>query len=138
MKISLDTDQVKDLSQKADQIVFSPEAEDTLLKLLDLQEQLEVAIKDAKTKIEKSALEMDKNFMSVQGDKVKVSYRAFGSRYSLDESHLKDLPENLYTKSVKYYPNSKEIDKLANETGMLPQGILEPQRLKQIVIQRKK
>lgn len=138
MKLSIDTDNLQTLAKKADQIVFTPEGEETLIKLLELEGKVKEAISLAKQTIEASAKKLDENFTSVQGDKVKVSYRSYGTRYIIDEAFIKDLPKELYRISVKHYPNSKEISKLATETGKLPQGIVEPDRQKQITISIKK
>lgn len=138
MRLQVDTDQLNELVSTADAILLTKDGEDTILKLLEIQNQVEEAIKQAKANIEKKALEIDPNFMSVQGDRIKVAYRAYGTRYMIDESHLKDLPENLYKKVIKVYPDTKAIDDLANKTGMLPIGIVEPSRPKQIIIGIKK
>ena len=138
MKISVDTDQLQILVGSAGEIVINKEGEETLLKLLEIQNQVDEAMKQAKANIERQALQVDKNFMSVQGDRIKVAYRAYGSRYAIDQSHLSDIPETLYKKVTRFSPDTKAIDKYANETGKLPVGIITPDRVKQIIIGIKK
>ena len=137
MKVTIDLDKVGKLVKEADKILLDKAGEQTILGLLKVREKIDEAVKQAKKNIEDSALKMDKNFSSVQGDKIKVAYRAYGARYKIDESRLKDLPESLYKKTIRYYPEAKAIDDWANENG-LPLGIEEPVRVKQIVISVKK
>jgi hypothetical protein len=133
MKVTIDLEQLTNIVQKADGIVFSPEAENVLVQLYEIKQKVEEAEKTAKKLIEETALKYDPNFTSIQSDKLRVSYRAYGSRYSIDESHLADIPEGLYKKVVKYSPVAKAIEAHADEKGM-PLGIVENERKKQVSI----
>lgn len=137
MKITLDLSTLSNLVKTADKIVFSPEGEETLVNLITIQKQVEDALDNAKLIIESAALKQDPNFMSVQGDKVKVSYRSYGARFKIDESFISQIPENLYTKKTNYTPIPEAVEKHAAEKGM-PLGIIEPERKKQIIITAKK
>ena len=121
----------------ADQILLTPEAESVLLQLLDIQEQVEAAIDEAKKKLEVSALAKNPNFKSIQADKVKVFYRSYGSRYKIDESLLQYIPKDLYTTKTVYSANEKEIEEYTVKNGF-PQGVIEPERPKQMSFSKKK
>ena len=138
--MNIDIDQLSELVATADGIFLSARAEKTLLKLLEIQKQVEDAIIEAKKKLEETALKINPNLQSIQADKVKVWYRAYGSRYLIDESNLQNVPLEMYETKVvtKYSVKAKEVEKFANEKGNLPLGIREVERQKQLVFGLKK
>jgi len=138
--VTIDIDQLSDLVATADGIFLSAKAEKTLLKLLEIQKQVEDAIDGAKKKLEETALKINPNFQSIQADNVKVYYRAFGSRYFIEEENLSQVPAEMYEKKVitKYSANAKEIEKFVKEKGGLPFGVKEAEREKQLVFGLKK
>jgi hypothetical protein len=123
---------LENLVAEADKIVLDPRAEDVLIKLLDLQEQVEKALKEAKERIEKKALEMNPNVQSIRSDRLKVFYRQYGSRYKIDESYLDQIPKELYTSKTVYSPVPKAIDEWTRKNDGMPIGIIEPERPKQL------
>lgn len=125
------------LVEDADQILLTPEAEQVLVQLLDIQEQVETAIDEAKKRLETAALAKNPNFKSIQADKIKVFYRSYGSRYKIDESLLQYIPQELYTTKTVYSANEKAIEEYTAKKGM-PQGIIEPERPKQLSFSKKK
>lgn len=136
MKISLDTEDISKLIKTGEGIVLDGQAESALLKLLELQEWVETAVDLAKHNIAEKALEYDPNFSSVQGTKVKIGYRYFGSRYKLDEPNLDKLSVDMYKKTYRYAPIPEKIDEFAKEHNALPLGITTVDRHKQIVIKK--
>jgi len=118
-------------------IIFSADAEDTLVNLLNIQKQVEDAINQAKKNIEEAALKLNPNFSSVQGDKVKVFYRSYGSKYKIDESLVDQIPAELYSVKKSYSANTKAIETFAETNKGLPIGIIEPDRPKTISISLK-
>ena len=137
MIIQIDTDRVSGLKKEGDKILFSQEGEATILELLALADTVENAISEVKKQIEESALKLDPNFVSIQGEKVKVAYRSFGARYKIDQSHIDQIPEKFYTKKVSYSPVAKEIEAFVDEIGALPLGIEAPERPKKVSITTK-
>lgn len=137
MKISVDTDELKKLAAEGKTIFLKPEGEEALLKLLELREAIEAAIDEAKKILEAEALKLDPEFKSIQSDNVRVYYRTYGTKYKLDESKIASIPANLYTTKVSYSVNTKEVEAFAKEKGGLPDGILEPERPKQLTFSRK-
>lgn len=134
MQITVDTDKVKSLVEDGGKILMSQEAEASLVQLLELQKSVEAAIGDAKKAIEEAALAYNPNFTSVQGEKVKVGYRSFGSKYGIDQATFDKLPPQFYKKKVSYSAETKEVDKYLVEFGSLPLGITKIERPKQISI----
>ena len=136
MKITIDTDEVKKLTADAKNILLSAEAENSILALLDMQEQIELAIDEAKKSIEEEALKINPNFSSVKSDKVKVFYRAYGARFLIDESKLKQLPIDFYTKVTKISANAKAIERYEKENETILDGVIETERKKSISISK--
>lgn len=134
MKITVDLAEVDILVAEADKIFLKPEAEQGLVKLLQLQERIEQSIKQAKQILEAEGLKVNKDFKSIEGDQIKVSYRYFGSKYYIQEDKLQDVPEEFYTKVIttKYSVDAKVVEKWAENNKGLPVGIVENTRLKTI------
>lgn len=135
--MKIDIEKLDNLVAEADKIFFTPEGEAVLEQLLDIQAQVELAIDTAKEKLEKAAIKLDPNFSSIQGEKIKVSYRYFGSRYYLDDSLLAEIEPELYTTTTKHTVNPSAVDKWTLEHKGMPLGIKEVERKKSIVFQRK-
>lgn len=130
MKIEIE--KLDNLVQKADQILIKPEAEKVLIQLLNIQEQVEVAIKEAKKRIEEAALKINPNFKSVKSDNLKVYYRQYGQKYTIDASRINEIPKELYKSKVTYTTVSKAIDEWVDQHGGLPLGINEAEREKSL------
>lgn len=137
-KITINLKELKSLRKKGAEIFITPEAENGLLKLLEMKDEIEEAISETKKNIEKEALKRNKNFSSIRGDKVKIQYRAFGQRFFIDESKLDQVPKEVYDKQVKTYfkIKTKEIEKFVKERGNLPIGVNEIDRKKSISISK--
>jgi hypothetical protein len=137
--IQIDLDKLDELVAKSDEIFLTPEGEKVLIKLLEMQKQVEYAITAAKVKLETAALKTDEHFSSIQADKIKVYYRAFGQRYYIDEKMLNLAPKELYTSEEKvvYKINTKAVDKWIDQHGGMPAGITEVGRKKSITFSLK-
>lgn len=134
MNIVINTDILGQLSQDGDKILLSQEGEESLIQLYKIQEMVEQAIHDAKEKIKTAALAVDPNFMSIQGDKVKISYRAYGPRFSVDQTMIEQMDPSLYKSSIRYTAETKAVEAFVDEHKGLPVGIKENEREKQIQV----
>lgn len=136
----IDIEKVQELTAKADEIFISPAGEQVLVDLLTIQGQVEAAIDEAKAKLEAAALKVNPNFSSIQADKIKVYYRAFGAKYYIDEAHINDAPKEFYTveSKVTYKIDTKALEKHIDATGQMPAGIIEVDRKKSISFTLKK
>jgi hypothetical protein len=133
----IEIEKLDSLVSDADKIFITPEAEEVLLQLLDLQKQIEGAIDEAKKKLEAKALELNPNFKSIRSDNLKVFYRQYGQKYTIDESYIKQIPAHLYKTKFSYTTVSKDIDAYFAEHGALPLGIIEKEREKSIAFSRR-
>lgn len=137
---TIDIEKLGNIIKKADDIFLSAQGEQVLIDLLTIQEQVEEAIAMAKLKLEATALAVNPNFTSIQADKIKVYYRAFGSKYYVDEANINLAPKEFYTieSKVSYKVDTKKLEKSIEETGRVPAGIIEVDRKKTISISFKK
>jgi hypothetical protein len=138
MIITVDTDKLNDLILNADKIFMSPEGDQTLVDLITLQNLVEKAKDEAEKTLEASALKLDPNFKSIQSDKVKVFYRAFGARFYLDETRISEVPVTLYTQETKYKVDPKAVESWIDEHKGLPLGINEVERTKKLTFSMRK
>ena len=134
--MTIDIEKLDKLLVDADKIFLTPEGEKVLVQLLELRDQVETAIDEAKKRLEETGLKISSDFTSIQADKIKVYFRAFGERYKIDPSFIETLPKNLYKTTIKYSAIPEEIEKLM-EQSKLPQGIIEAERTKQITFSLK-
>lgn len=140
MKITVDLDEIKLISSSADNLLITEEAEKEIAKLLDLQDKIEEAIKEAKILIEKKGLEINPNFKSVEGDIIKASYRYYGQKYYLEDDKIDKIPTEMYIKEIitKYKTNTDIIENFIEKNNGLPYGIIAPERKKSLSISLKK
>jgi hypothetical protein len=131
---------VLNLKEEAGKLFLAPEGEEVLVKLLELQNQVEQAIQTVKDVLVVEGSQVNPNFTSIQADKIKVAYRSYGQRFYIDESHIELAPPELYTKEQKisYKVDSKAVEKWIDEKGRLPAGINESDRPKTLSITLKK
>ena len=62
-------------------------------------------------------------------------YRFYGSVYKLDQTMLNSISDKYYIKSVRYTPNSKEIEAYVKTEKKLPEGVLpNVERTKQVSV----
>ena len=136
----INIEKLSKLVKKADEIFLSADGEQVLVDLLKIQSQLEIAIKEAKLKLEAAALKANPNFISIQSDKIKVYYRAYGSKYYIDESNINMAPKEFYKieSKVSYKIDTKALEKAINASGKVPTGIIEVDRKKQLTFTLKK
>ncbi len=125
---NIDIETLDQLVVDADKIFLTPDGEKTLVKLLEIQKQVELAIDEAKSKLEVAALKVNPNFSSIQADKVKVYYREYGAKYYVDETQKDLIPEGLVAEKVSFSVDSKAVEKWVEEKGAMPTGIKEVER----------
>jgi hypothetical protein len=137
---NIDIEKLSELTAKADKIFISPEGEQELIKLLEIQQQVEDAIAKAKTKLEEAARKMSPNFTSIQANNIKVYYRAYGAKYYMDQANAALAPKELYTVETKtiYKLDSDAIEKWADDNKGMPAGIVEVARKKTLSFSLKK
>lgn len=135
--MQIDIENLNELVTKADGIFLTPKGEETLVQLLDIQKKVEDAINTAKTVLEQAALKLNRDFKSIQGDKIKVAYRYYGSQYYLDETLVAEVDPELYKVTKRYSVNTKAVEEWVETHKGMPLGIKEVERKKQIAFSMK-
>lgn len=126
------------IERDGDEIVYKPEGEETLLKLLWLRDFVDRVYDAVKIKLEMKALELNPTFTAIRGSKVRVGYRYFGAKYKLaNPEDVTQLPDSTYSKKTTYTLEQKVIDDLVTKIGKLPDGIELVERKKTITITTK-
>lgn len=121
-QITIKPDEIKILAQEGEKFIFKPQAEEQLIKLLELQELINKTVEDVKNKIAEAGKSINPNFRGVIGDRVKCIYRAYGAKYSYDWKKRTDCMPFLKEKVV-YTVDSDRVDKYLKEVGEMPDGI---------------
>lgn len=121
----------------AKQITLNPNGEEILLKLLELKDKVDDAIKKAKDVLSVAITEIDPDLTSISSDNLKLMYRVYGTKYSINELLVNDIDEKFLIKKTTYTPNTEEIDKYIKETGILPNGVIINARSKALSIVKK-
>ena len=136
---TINIEQLGKLTAKADEIFLSPEGEQVLVDLLEIQTQVEMAVDEAKKKLEATALKTNPNFSSIQGNRVKVYYRAYGAKFYIDEAQINLAPKELYQieSKVTYKIDTKGVEKWVDAHAGMPAGIKEVERNKSITFSLK-
>ncbi len=133
-QLTIDLEDVVRLEADGKTFVFNPDAEESIAKLLALQEQVENALSTIKQTIGKQGTDLSSGFTGVRGSKVQASYRHYGQPYKLDVANIGDLDPKFYSKSVTYRPNTKNIEDYQDSTGVLPTGVIVNEREKVVSI----
>lgn len=128
--MKIDIEKLNDLVEKSGDIFLSPDGEKALVKLLDIQEQVDQAITKAKEILEIKALAIDPNFTAIVGDEVKVSYRYYGAKYYIEDDKVDQVPVDLYKVTKRYSVKTKELEQYIEEKNGIPVGIREVERKK--------
>ncbi len=132
---SFDIDEIVKLKEEGKKFFFEVESEQAITKLLEIQAQVEQALKEVKEEVVRQGLEASENFTGVKSEKIRCGYRFFGSSYGVDVSTIEKLPETMYSKNVRYNANTKEVEAWAKEhDGKLPLGITRTERVKQATL----
>jgi hypothetical protein len=133
--INIAYEDLQSLVAEGKNIVASPKAEEALVALLTLKEEVENAIEEAKKVIEEKALELNPNFSSIRSDKIKVAYKTYGAKYAIDETKVNFLPKEVYRSKVSYTADAKALEKFVEEHGgLFPDGIIIKDRKKSMSI----
>lgn len=135
MKITFDTDKIKEACIDAQTFALNANAEKSIVRLLDIQEQLNEFIEQVKQGIIDRAQEIDANFTSIAGDNIKLEYRETGSKFTLVDHETVDT--TFVTLTERMAVNTKAVEQFWKEHGTLPTGIKLNERKKTLVIKRK-
>lgn len=126
------------LSENAGQIFLTPDGEQVLVEILEVENQINEIKERAKEKLAEAASQVNPNFTSIQADNVKVYYREYGAKYYLDESQADLVPAGLVEAKTTYSVDSKAVENWVKEHNAMPTGIKEVERSKTLSFSLKK
>ena len=133
MIVKINSAEILKLEKDGEKIVLDPKAEDAIVRLLEIQHEVDGAIEYLKDEIERQALEFNPHFTSLKGEKIKINYSASGAKYK-DVGGVKFHREKYWTKKTVWSLNSKAIDDYKAKFYKLPVGVKEIHRKKSIRI----
>lgn len=113
--------------------IVNPNAESAIVRLLNIQTEVNKAVELLKEEIERQALEFNPDFSAIKGEKVKINYSAAGAKYK-DNGGAKFHSSKFWKKKITWSLDSKAIDAHRAKYYRLPVGISEVERKKTIRI----
>ncbi len=113
--------------------IVNPNAEKAIIRLLEIQSEVNNAVELLKSEIERQALEFNPNISAIKGEKIKINYSAAGAKYK-DNGEAKFHSSKFWTKKTTWSINSKAVDEHRTKYYRLPAGIAEVERKKTIRI----
>ena len=129
-KIIIDKKKIASFVKNGSQMMFKKEAEDELLKLLKLKDEIEEAITTVKTNILEAGRSITPDFTGVVGNRLKCVIRKYGDRYRFGEGTNPKFIKEIVMKRA----NSETIDDELETTGKLPEGVIENERAEKLTI----
>ncbi len=123
-QITIDLDLVDPLVKEGGYFVFKPEAQESIVKFLDLYDLMQEKLKELKSAIEAAGLSIDPSFKGVKGARVKAMYRKFGAKYYIREGMEEGLERGGYAAAErKYHVLTEKVDKAIDHGRGIPEGI---------------
>lgn len=125
--ITINPAQIIQFTQEAGKLVFKPSAEKELLKLLDLEVQIQEAIKKVKEQIALAGRSIDDNFKGVIGTDIRATFRTYGDKYGYNPELFHKV-ESFLKPITRYHVDSDKVKKYMKQIGSLPLGVFEKDR----------
>lgn len=120
-QLVIDLDSIRIMASEGGKLVFTPKAEDAIIKLLQLQELIENQIKSVKEQIATAGQAIDPNFKGVVGENVKAIFRSYGEKYGYDNNF--NTPAEVLKTVTWIKVNGAAVDAYIKEHGVMPIGI---------------
>ena len=118
---------IKLLAEEGGNFLFKPQAENELLKLIELKELIDKTLEEVKEKIAEAGLSVNPNFRGVIGEKLRCIYRAYGGKYRYDWQR-KQICEPFLKRREYFSVDTDKVEAYEKEVGELPDGIMESDR----------
>ena len=125
--IKIDKKEIATLVNEGGKMIFKKSAEDELLKLLKIKDEIDTAIETVKENIFKAGRSITLDFTGVIGDRVKCVVRKYGDRYKTTNA---DFEKTISFKRA----DSDKIDEYITTNGKLPEGVVEKEREEKLTI----
>ena len=133
-KIIIYPDEISKLALEAEKLVFKKEAEEELVKLLEIKKKIDETIEKVKEQIKQAGESILPNFKGVEGRRVKAIYSYHGSKYEIQDPQK---AQGFYRIMVYEKPDTETIDNYVKEYGELPEGVVAKEREKSLSLRLK-
>ena len=125
--IKISKKNIADLISESGKILFKKSAEDELLKLLLIKDEIDTALASVKEMIMKAGKEVSPDFNGVIGKRIKCVVRKYGDRYkSTNPDFIKEI--------VIKRTDGDKVDEYVENKGKLPEGVMENIREEKLTI----
>lgn len=131
--ITINKREITQFVKEGSQLIFTPKAEQHLIRLLDAIDQLQTALEEVKKTISVSAKKVYPDFKGIVGQDIKVMTRKYGERYAISSDNV---AREFITETRIQKADTQEIELYVKEEGTLPDGITENNRKDILVITR--
>lgn len=115
MKLIIDTDELAKLQAEAEAVVLKTEAQDTLLRILELEQKVADIKEVAKSKLLEEGKKLNPNFKSWEADRVRISMRAYGAKYFVSDMEFDLAPKELFSTEVTVIAPNEATDAIQQE-----------------------
>ena len=133
-KIIIYPDEISKLALEAGKLVFKKEAEEELVKLLEIKKKIDETIKKVKEQIKQAGESILPNFKGVEGRRVKAIYSYHGAKYEIQDPQK---ARRFYKVVIYERPDTETIDNYVKEYGELPEGVVAKEREKSLSLRLK-
>lgn len=133
MIVKVNAGELLKLEKDGEGIMFDHKAEDAIVRLLEIQREVDGVVEYLKSEIERQALEFNPNFTGLKGSKIKINYSASGAKFK-DTGEVKFHREKFWTKKTVWSLDSKAVEEYKAKNYKLPKGVVEVHRKKTIRI----
>jgi len=127
-------DEISKLALEAGKLVFKKEAEEELVKLLEIKKKIDETIEKVKEQIKQAGESILPNFKGVEGRRVKAIYSYHGAKYEIQDPQK---AQGFYRIVVYEKPDTETIDNYVKEYGELPEGVVAKEREKRLSLRLK-
>ena len=127
-------DEISRLAIEAGKLVFKKEAEEELIKLLEIKKKIDEAVEKVKEQIKQAGESILPNFKGVEGRMVKAVYSYHGAKYEIQDPQK---AQGFYRIVVYEKPDTETIDNYVKEYGELPEGVVAKEREKSLSLRLK-
>jgi len=127
-------DEISKLAEEGGKLVFKKEAEEELVKLLEIKNKIDEAIERVKEQIKQAGESILPNFKGVEGRMVKAIYSYHGAKYEIQDPQK---AQGFYRIVVYEKPDTEAIDNYVKEYGELPEGVVAKEREKSLSLRLK-
>lgn len=125
--ITISKKQISSLVNNAGRMMFKKEAEDELLKLIKVKDDIDNALSQVKEAILTAGRSITPDFTGVLGKRVKCVVRKYGDRYkSTNPEYIKEI--------IMKRTDADKIDEYVDKSGKLPEGVSENEREEKLTI----